>query len=80
MLHKSVDVKKEFSMYQFFHWGSTPESQNAGIPEEVIQANNWQRKHLRAKGMKLSMSMMEYYSDARVGVPSLVRFLALLPG
>ena len=40
VLPKSVDVKKEFSTYQSFCQGSTLEAQNAGIPEEVIQANN----------------------------------------
>ena len=79
-LHESVDVKKEFSMYWLFRWGSTSEAQNAGMPKEVIEANNWWRKRSRAKGMKLSMYMIEHYSDTKVGVPSLIKFLVLLPG
>ena len=30
--------------------------------------------------MRPAMSMMEHYSDAKVGVPSLIRFSASLPG
>ena len=44
VLPESVDVKKEFSTYWSFRWGSTLEAQNAGIPEEVIEANSRWRK------------------------------------
>ena len=80
VLPESVDVKKEFSTYRSFRRGSTSEAQNAGMPQQVIEANNRWRKLSRAKGMKPSMSMMEHYSDAKVCVPTLIRFSALLPG
>ena len=80
VLPESVDVKKEFSTYQSFCQGSTSEAQNASIPEEVIQANNRWRKRSRAKRLKPLMSITEHYSDARVGVPLLIRISILLPG
>ena len=80
VLPESVDVKKEFSIYRSFCRGSTSEAQNAGMLQQVIEANNQWRKLSRAKGMKPSMSMMEHYSDAKVCVPTLIRFSALLPG
>ena len=80
VLPESVDVKKEFSTYWSFRWGLTSEAQNAGMPQEVNEANNRWRKRSRAKGMKPSMSMMEHYSDTKVGILSLIRVSALLPG
>ena len=80
VLPESVDVKKEFSAYQSFCRELTLKAQNAGIPEEVIQANNRWRKRSRAKRLKPLMSITEHYSDARVGVPLLIRISILLPG
>ena len=80
VLPESVDVKNEFSTYRSFRRGSTSVAQNAGMHQSVIEANNRWRKRSRARGMKPSMSMMEHYSDAKVCVPSLIKFLALLPG
>ena len=80
VLPESVDGKNEFSTYRSFRRGSTSEAQNTGMPQQVIEANNRWRKRSRAKGMKPSMSMMEHYSDAKVCVPSLIKFSALLPG
>ena len=80
VLPESVDVKNKFSTYRLFRRGSTSEAQNVGMPQSVIEANNRWRKQSRAKGMKPSMSMTEHYSDSKVGVPSLIRFSALLPG
>ena len=40
VLPESVDVKNKFSTYQSFRRGSTSEAQNAGMPHQVIEANN----------------------------------------
>ena len=75
-----VDVKGDYSTFRSLRRGATSEAQNARIPQEVIEANNRWRKFSRLRGMRPAMSMMEHYSDAKVGVPSLIRFSASLPG
>ena len=75
-----IPVREEFSVYRSLRRGATSEAQNAAIPKEVIESNNRWRKFSRAKGMTPGMSMMERYSDAKVAVPSLIRFSSDLPG
>ena len=75
-----IPVREEFSVYRSLRRGATSEAQNAAIPKEVIESNNRWRKFSRAKGMTPGMSMMERYSDAKVAVPSLIRFSKDLPG
>ena len=69
-----VRVQEEYSSLRSFRRGATAEAQNAGIPEDVIAANNRWRKHSRARGSLPSMSMMERYTDAKANVRALVRF------
>jgi hypothetical protein len=75
----SIKIHEEFSAYRSLRRGATSEAQNVGIPKEVIESNNRWRKFSRAKGMTPGMSMMERYSDAKVAVPSLIRFSSELP-
>ena len=69
-----VKVHEEYSSLRSFRRGATAEAQNAGIPEEIIQANNRWRKHCRSRGSTPSMSMMERYTDAKANVKALIRF------
>ena len=71
---QTVNIRKEFSIGRSLRRGVTAEAQNAGIPKEVIEANNRWRKHARSKGLTPGMIMMERYSDAKASVPTLVRF------
>jgi hypothetical protein len=69
-----VRVAEEYSSLRSFRRGATAEAQNAGIPEEIITANNRWRKHCRSRGSLPSMSMMERYTDAKANVRALIRF------
>ena len=69
-----VRVHEEYSSLRSFRRGANAEAQNAGIPEDVIMANNRWRKHCRSRGSLPSMSMMERYTDAKANVPALIRF------
>jgi hypothetical protein len=69
-----VKVQEEYSSLRSFRRGATAEAQNAGIPEEIITANNRWRKHCRSRGSLPSMSMMERYTDAKANVKALIRF------
>jgi hypothetical protein len=75
-----VKVHEEFSVYRSLRRGATSEAQNVAIPKDVTESNNRWRKFSRAKGRTPGMSMMERYSDAKVAVPSLIRFSNELPG
>jgi hypothetical protein len=75
-----VKIHEEFSVYRSLQRGATSEAQNVAIPKDVIESNNRWRKFSRAKGMTPGMPVMERYSDAKVAVPSLIRFLNELPG
>jgi hypothetical protein len=69
-----VVIADEYSAFRSFRRGATAEAQNAGIPKEVIEANNRWRKHARGGGITPGMSMMVRYTDAKASVPALVRF------
>ena len=71
---QEVNIRKEFSIGRSLRRGVTAEAQNVGIPKEEIEANNRWRKHARFKGLTPGMTTMERYSDAKVSVPTLVRF------
>lgn len=74
VIPKDVMVEEEYSVYRSLRRGATSEARNVGIPQEVIEANNRWRKHMRSKGMVPGMSMMERYTDAKASVLSLIRF------
>ena len=69
-----IKVQDEYSSLRSFRRGATAEAQNAGIPGDVIEANNRWRKHCRSRGSLPSMSMMERYTDAKANVRALIRF------
>jgi hypothetical protein len=79
ILPDSVNIADEFSTFRSLRRGATSEAQNVKIPGEVITANNRWRKLSRAKGLTPGFSMMERYSDAKVLVPTLIRFSKSLP-
>jgi len=66
VISPEIDVKAEYSVYWSIRRGATSEAQNAGIPEEGINAHNRWRKVMRAKGLKPGISMMENYTDAQI--------------
>lgn len=74
LIPDAVNVKEEYSCLRSLRRGATAEAQNAGIPAEVINANNRWRKHCRSRGLLPSMSMMDRYTDAKASVPALIRF------
>ena len=69
-----VDIRNDYSVMRSLRRGATAHACNMRIPEAVVEANNRWRKHMRSKGMRPQMSMMERYSDAKASVPSLIRF------
>ena len=74
-----VDVRKEYSVSRSLWRGSTSEAQNAGMSEEVIRAHNRWRKFARSHGLRLGMSMIEHYLDAKVLTPTLLKYSYLMP-
>jgi len=78
ILPASVNVVDETSARRSLRRTFTTVAQNAGVPEEAINANNRWKKHLHSKGVLPSMSMIERYSDAKASVELLVRPSAML--
>ena len=78
ILPKSVNVEEEISARRSPRRTFTTQAQNAGLPKEVIEANNRWRKHMRSRGGLPSMDMIERYSDAKASVEYLVRPSAAL--
>ena len=74
-----VKIEEEYSVFRSLRRGATSESRNAGIPGDVINANNCWRTFYRSKGINPDLSMMEHYSDADVLAPTLIKFSELLP-
>ena len=70
----TVDVQNEYGMSRSLRRGATSEAQNAQIPQEVVEANNRWRKHCRSRGITPGMSMMEWYTDAKASILSLIQF------
>ena len=50
------------------------EAQNSGITINMIELHNFWRKRMRSSGIKPNMSMIEYYTDAKIAAPSLLDF------
>ena len=75
-----VKIEEEYSVFRFLRRGAILDSQNAGIPRDVINANNCRRAYYWSKGINPNLSMMEHYSDANVLAPTLIKFSELLPG
>jgi hypothetical protein len=76
LIPASVNIK-DFSFDRSFRRGATAEAQNQKIPEEVINANNWWRASEGAKGGKVAKggnNMMQYYTEVRAAIVSLLRF------
>jgi len=71
---KDVMIVEDYSVYRSLRQGAISEAQNVGIPQEVIEANNRWRKHMRSKGLVPGMLMMERYTDAKARVMSLIHF------
>eukprot|EP00978_Attheya_sp_CCMP212_P042325 scaffold255799_cov28-Attheya_sp.AAC.1 len=69
-----VDVSEEYKLQRSIRRGLTTHAGNAGVPEEVIEANNRWRKHGNARGVLPGMSMVERYSDAKASVDLLLWF------
>ena len=75
-----VNIEEEYSVFRSLRRGATSESQNAGIPGDVINPNNRWKAFYWSKGINPNLSMMEYYSNADVLAPTLIKFSELLPG
>ena len=80
MIPDDVKIEEEYSVFRSLRRGATSESRNAGIPGDVINANNRWRAFYRSKGINPNFSMMEHYSNVDVLAPTLIKFLELLPG
>lgn len=74
ILPKDVMIEEDCSVYRSLRRGATTEARNVGLPQDVIEANNRWRKHMRSKGMVPGMPMMERHTDAKASVVSLMRF------
>jgi hypothetical protein len=66
MLASIEDISEEFGISRSFWRGATSEAVNAGVPPDVIDANNrWCRVH-QAGAKAPSMTMREHYTDGRL--------------
>ena len=68
-------IEEKYSVFWSLKRGAISESQNAGIPQDVINANNRWRTYYCLKGINPNLSMIEHYSDSDVLAPTLIKFL-----
>jgi hypothetical protein len=63
LLTSVEDVSEEFGIYRSFRRGATSKAVNAGVPPDVVDANNrWRQVH-KAGASKPSMTMRQHYTD-----------------
>jgi hypothetical protein len=60
---KDFNVREDFSIKRSFRRGLATETQNIGISESIIVAQNRQRKVERAKGSRIKFTMIKTYAD-----------------
>ncbi len=60
------DVSEEYGVFRSFHRGATSEAINAGVPPDVIDANNRWRKINQAGASHPALGMREHYTDVRL--------------
>jgi hypothetical protein len=68
------DISEEYGLHRSLRRGATSEAVNAGVPPDVIDANNRWRKMNRAGSSRPSMTMREHYTDVRLTLNHLLRF------
>lgn len=74
LLASIEDISEEFGISRSFWRGATSEAVNAGVPPDVIDANNrWRRVH-QAGAKAPSMTMREHYTDVRLTLNHRLRF------
>ncbi len=74
LLTSVEDVSEELGIYRSFRRGATSEAVNAGVPPDVIDANNrWRQVH-KAGVSKPSMTMRQHYTDVRLTLNHLLHF------
>ncbi|KAL7574182.1 hypothetical protein ACA910_014858 [Epithemia clementina (nom. ined.)] len=74
LIPSEFKVEDEYSVRRSLRRGATAEAQNRKIPAEKIEVNNRWRKHIRARSVLPSMSMLERYSDAKASVEAIIEF------
>ena len=79
MIPDDAEIEEEYSVFRSLRRGATSESQNAGIPGDVINANSRLRAFYRLKGINPNFLMMEHYFDEDVLAPPLIKSSELLP-
>ena len=64
----------KYGIYRSFRRGAKSEAVNAGVPPDVIDANNrWQQVN-QAGASRPSMSMHQHYTDVRLTLNHLLCF------
>ena len=74
VLNPKVDVADEASMKRGPRRGSVAQARNVNIPPDIIDANARWRKVERALGRKITVGMMEHYSDVRAIIETILRY------
>ncbi|KAL7571151.1 hypothetical protein ACA910_014753 [Epithemia clementina (nom. ined.)] len=78
ILHSDIKEEEEYSIQQSLRCGTTTEAQNWKIPQLVIEINNQWKKDTRSRGVLPSMSMIEWYSNAKASVEAEIKFSKLM--
>jgi hypothetical protein len=73
-----VQVYEEYGLSRSFRHGSTSEARSRGVSEPDINlANRW-RTFDNAQGRRPLLAMADHYSDIRLLIPALLRYLSAL--
>jgi hypothetical protein len=73
-----LNVVEVYSLRRSLRRGLTSAATNKGVPKESIEMNNRWRKLEAMQGRNPGMSMMAHYTDIRLAIPTLWRYLRAL--
>jgi len=75
LIPSDVQVLEEYGLSRSFRRGATSEARARGTGKEDIDLTNRWRTFEGAKGKRPRMAMRDHYSDIRLLIPALIRFL-----
>ncbi len=74
LMESSEEISEEYGVFRSFRRGATSEAVNAGVPPDVIEANNRWRKVNQAGASQPMLSMNDHYTDIRLTLKHRFKF------